>query len=134
MSKQEAQQAKSFIQFTPQIHDSNGRPIGWAKAVTHVDKTKTDGQAIMGLFLNEGVEIELPVGSIILYVIPESSNQNGYEIATIHRLESDGSQTNLSEKELDWDQDFASIRDLVAEAIAKSFPDEKDKVTEKTSR
>ena len=108
----------------------NGRTRGkrqWHKHVTAVDKSKDNGYAFEGEFLNDG-EHDLPVGAIVISKDPNPSRRDPYgAIARCMRVEPDGTLTTTNRQESkswldgqDWNEEFLSFRDHVAEQLAVS--------------
>lgn len=99
----------------PHITASGGRR-GWYKLVTSVDVTKSNGYAFEGDFLKSGVELDLPVGSVIISKDPTGSVKNGGHDGYIYVI--DEAEFGYSEK-FNWDRNFLSFRDEVANYLKK---------------
>lgn len=98
---------------------ASGRRRGWTKLVTSVDKSKTNGYAFEGEFLNEGLH-EVPIGSTLVQKNPEGSVKNGYSVGRVGVVCVDGS-VNWREEEPDWYKEFLLIRDMVCEALGQEL-------------
>jgi len=91
----------------------------WAKTVTHVDITKSNGYAFVGEFIKANELIELPVGTYVLGYEETGSDKNKdiearIYIVTENGLEKTGIET-VTQKH-DW---ALRIRDAAAELINK---------------
>ena len=108
------------IRIRPAIETASGRRTGWIKQVTSVDPNGRNGYAFGGEFLRDGVEVDLPVGSILVRVDPEGSVKNAWQSGHILKLEDDGEMVELADG--DWKDDFLGLRDAATEAMP--WPDE----------
>jgi len=98
----------------------------FAKLVTSVDMSRTNGYAFEGKFLRVGQEIDLPEGSIVLINKSNGSWKYKHNTAYVCRVEAqepDGScdatkQQNLNVlKQFDYVGEFLSLRDYLAELV-----------------
>jgi len=108
------------MRITYQKPTASGRRTGWAKHVTGVDQTKTNGYAFEGEFLDVG-ESDLPLGAIVVEQYPTGSVRNGNPEGRIYRVTDEGL------REIDegyhWREQFLSLRDAVAKALSTTDPD-----------
>jgi hypothetical protein len=95
---------------------ASGSRRGWYKLVTSVDTTKSNGYAFEGDFLKSGVELDLPMGSVIISKNPTGSVKNGGYDGYIYVV--DSTELGYDEK-FDWDRNFLSFRDAVAGYLKK---------------
>ena len=88
---------------------------GWAKIVTGIDTTKTNGYAIEGDFLRYGQQYDLPVGTIILDVYYFGSMKHMHKYAKIYTVQESGLVSVLeNDKVYDYIGSFLSMRDKLA--------------------
>ena len=107
------------IRIRPQIHRASGGRKGWMKVVTKVDPNGRNGYSFDGEFLTDGVEVDLPVGSVIIRVDPEGSVKNGYQLGNVLKLQADGTMESLEYG--DWKSDFLTLRDAAAKALTPAY-------------
>ena len=99
------------------------RRTGWTKLVTSVDKSKSNGYAFEGEWLDDG-EYDLPVGAVVIAKAPGGSRSRPYDIGLCYRVTEDGLvQTNEDagqswEHGHNWRESFLTFRDHVAEQLA----------------
>lgn len=87
----------------------------WAKIVTGVDRSKTNGYAFEGKFLRRGLLAEVPVGSIILiYDVVGTWKHHKPEVDVYQVTETGDLKLVLSDEGWDW---ALSIRDDVADLL-----------------
>ena len=99
------------------------RPIKkfWAKLLTKVDVSKSNGYAFEGEWLRRGERAEVPTGSYILLYDEPGSAKNWYPHVRLLRAEPDGSLSTV----LDYDGDInerswaLAVRDQVAAIMAE---------------
>jgi hypothetical protein len=103
------------IRIRPKIYIASGHRKSWIKHVTACDKTKTNGYAFDGKFLPAGVEVDLPVGAVLVRVDPEGSVKNSYQSGHVLQLRPDGELELLASG--NWRDDFLTLRDAVCYAI-----------------
>ena len=106
------------IRIRPVVETASGRRTGWIKQVTSVDPNGRNGYAFDGEFLRDGVEVDLPVGSILVRVDPEGSVKNAWQSGHILKLQADGEMVELADG--DWKDDFLGLRDAATEAMPRS--------------
>ena len=114
------------IRFRPSAVRSSGRRESWMKHVTGCDASKTNGYAFDGDFLKASREVDLPVGAILIRVDPEGSVKNNWQSGHVFRLQADGELDELTEGNLDWRDDFLTIRDIVFAAISGESEESKE--------
>lgn len=85
----------------------------YAKHVTSVDVTKTNGFALLGEFLREGREQEVPAGAIVLRVYGEGSAKHRVIIADVLSVNDDGTVNKLAS--YDYEREFVSLKNKLAE-------------------
>lgn len=101
---------------------ASGRRKGWAKLITGivdddgVHAVARGAKAFVGDYLNEHVEVDLPVGTLILDVEPSGSVKNGTKVASIRRVEEDPNRPGMGwfprvTEQFDWFSEFLSFRD-----------------------
>lgn len=111
--KMEKTESKTVRMTLPSITASGGRR-GWFKLVTSVDKSKTNRYAFEGEFLKSEVEIDLPIGAVLISKDPTGTLKNGGFDGYIYVVEA--SELCYDEK-MDWGRNFLSFRDKVAEYL-----------------
>ena len=91
----------------------------YAKQVTSVDLTKTNGYALEGNFLKER-EYDFKEGDILLFVEEEGSWKHHSSIGTVMRVEGGEMQ---KKKVFDYFEEFLTLRDYIATLLGeKSNP------------
>jgi hypothetical protein len=106
-----------YVRVTIVNESNSGRRRGWTKWVQSVDKSKRNGFAFAGVFVNES-EIDLPVGAVLVQKNPQGSVKNGWDSAECFTLGSDGKlYRTCRSDEYKWDTHFLSFRDHVAEQV-----------------
>lgn len=115
---------------------TSGNRKSWFKRVTKVDKTKKDGYAFDGEFLPGDKEIELPVGAVIIEKEPGGSVKNSTWTGKIYVVvaEPDEKRCNAHlalKARYDWQSEFLSFRDMVAEYLQQSASCEEEKPANK---
>lgn len=96
---------------------NSGSRKGWSKHVTSVDTTKTNGYALIGDFVPDNTEIELPVGAVIVQKHPEGSVKHSWESGHVYRLGSDGMLYETDGKSYNWHKEFLSFRDQISTSL-----------------
>lgn len=102
---------------------ASGHRLGWSKHVTFVDSTKTNGYAFGGKFLNNG-EYDLPLGAVVVEKAPSGPANRPSDTGYCYRVAPDGPE-RLDEG-LDWDKQFLTFRDLVADALGAGCTEAKE--------
>lgn len=97
----------------------SGNRRGWTKHVTSVDTTKTNGYAFHGPFVNDGQEVELPVGAVVVQQHPEGSVKHGWNSGRCYTLGANGELYETDGKSYNWRNNFLSFRDHVAAQVDK---------------
>jgi hypothetical protein len=101
---------------------TSGNRKSWLKLVTGVDLSKGNGFAFEGDFLKEGIEIEIPVGAIVIEKEPTGSVKNSSHTWNIYRVSpiqiQDVRNPNLEFLEEFKESNFLSFRDYVAGLLA----------------
>jgi len=100
----------------------------YARVITGVDPTKTNGYAFEGEFIPLDTEVELPVGALVMRVGFEGSRKNGVSTARLWRVTPEGLE-ELSPKKgnpetyygAGWNyrRQFITIRDTIAELLGE---------------
>lgn len=113
----------------PKAEDS--RKKNWAKLLTGVDPSKSNGFAFVGDWLRRGERAEVEVGALILLYDEPGSMKNWYPHVRLMRAEADGTLTTV----LDYEGRVAerswalAVRDQIAAILA-----EQSEATEQESR
>jgi hypothetical protein len=94
---------------------TSGHRVGWTKHVIHVDKTKKNGYAFEGEFLEDGTLYDLAPGSVLIQKRPVGSVRDNYWTGQVFRLKADGTFEHLADG--DWYKDHLTLRDAAAEAL-----------------
>jgi hypothetical protein len=68
----------------------DSRKKSWAKTLTGIDVTKTNGYAFAGDWVRRGERAELPVGSLVMLYDEPGSVKNWYPLVRVMRVEEDG--------------------------------------------
>ena len=92
----------------------SGNRQEWAKLVTGVDETKSNGYSLIGRFLTTNIELELPVGSIIVKCVPTGSVKHSGKQGELYKLTEDGLELLYK---ADWKKNFLSFRDEIVKSI-----------------
>jgi hypothetical protein len=115
--------------------NTSGNRNSWFKLVTSVDRSKRDGYAFGGEFIKAGVEIDLPVGSIILEKEPTGSVKNNGNDGNVYKVVAEPDSENNSRNphlELqfyyDWRREFLSLRDKLADLLESNQPSQASEV------
>ena len=103
------------MRFTIKSEHYSGNRKSWYKAVESVDQTKGNGYAFSGGFVSVNQEVEYPEGTIIIECQPTGSVNHGGKMGVIHKVTAEGLE---SLEEYDYNREFLSFRDAVAELIA----------------
>jgi hypothetical protein len=91
----------------------------WARLLTSVDRSKSDGYAFQGEFLALGRKHELEVGSLVLYYGEAGSRNNHCPCVRVQRVEADGGLSTIYQK-MDLGRNWVlDVRDEIAELIAE---------------
>jgi hypothetical protein len=101
------------VRIRPQVKTVSGNRKGWIKKVESVDPSKKDGYAFNGYFLNENAETDEEVGAVLLRVDPEGSQRRNYQTGHVLRVAGDGELIESTPSNLNWRNDFLTIRDSV---------------------
>jgi hypothetical protein len=99
---------------------ASGGRVGWTKTIKSVDKSKTNGYAFDGDFLNEGKQYDLCVGTVIVSKDPFGSARNGGHTGHIGTVEASGIMWD--QKTWDWGSQFLDFRDAVVKALIEAAP------------
>lgn len=99
----------------PSIND--GRFKRWAKILTRVDTSKTDGYAFLGEFVTIDKMIEVEAGTLILFFGREGSMKHNSPYVTLYRIGEDGNKTTLFEKGMLNEAWALEVRDEIAQIV-----------------
>jgi len=99
---------------------ASGRRRGWTKHVTGVDASKSNGYALHGEFLNNGLH-DLPAGAVLVTKNPAGSLSTGYHTGDLGIVQGDGT-VQWEEVASDWQKEFLLLRDAVADALQGGDP------------
>jgi hypothetical protein len=106
---------------------TSGNRKSWLKIVTRVDTSKTNGYAFEGEFLKEGIEIEVPVGAIVIEKEPTGSVKNSSHTWNVYRISpiqiQEVRNPSLEFLEDFKESNFLSFRDYVAGLLAGAQAD-----------
>ena len=100
---------KTTTKITPEYASGNRK--SWWKVITGIDDAQKGGYAFEGDFLNAG-EVELPVDSLLLQVVPCGSVKNATQEGQLYVLQNDGSMKLLVAA--DWRQQSVTLRKAAA--------------------
>jgi hypothetical protein len=94
--------------------------------------TKKDGYVFVGEFLKAGVEIELPVGSVVIEKEPTGSVKNGSYEGNIYLVVAGSNETDENahlelQTYYNWHKEFLTFRDAVNQLIQEQAQKAKDK-------
>jgi len=103
-----------LIQYRPDFKGASGRRTEWQKVVRSINEG-TNGYALTGDFLNNGVLVELPENTVIISVKPKGSVKNGWKEAEILLLKQNGVTESIMKA--DWRKDFILIRNKLNELL-----------------
>ena len=98
-------------------HGSTGMSGGrksWIKHVTEVDGELANGYAFTGQFLDYDTEYDLPIGSVVIDVIPEGSQKIATKSCDIYVVTKNGLKRQSRKSGKDWQGDFLTICDSVS--------------------
>ena len=105
---------------------ASGKRTGWAVAVTGLDRTQKFRKALIGDYLPEGRQIDLPEGQLVIEIVPCGSVKNGYEGVRFYRATGpDLVHITWSDEELwDWRADHLDVLDRIEELLATETHDD----------
>jgi hypothetical protein len=99
----------------------SGRRTGWARTVRDLDRSRVGAKALVGEYLQDEVETELEVGTLVLQVKPIGSVKNGFDGAALYRVSEQGRlepcPCSADGLYWDWRKQWLSIADAVAEEL-----------------
>jgi hypothetical protein len=93
---------------------ASGGRTNWYKIVTGTDSSKSNGYALLGDFVKSGIEVDIPIGAIIVEWIPGGSVNNPTATGYIYRMSADGL---IDVADYDYRTQFLSLRDHVTTLI-----------------
>jgi len=96
---------------------ASGNRKSWSKIVTGIDETKNNGYSVIGDFLKEDTELDLPEGALVVQCIPDGSVKHGGKHARLFKVTADG----LIEVAYcpDWYKFFLSFRDDIKRELGQ---------------
>lgn len=102
---------------------ASGKRTGWAVAVTGLDRTQKYRKALIGDYLPEGQQIELPEGQLVVEIVPCGSVKNGHEGVRFYRATGPDLTriTWAGENDLpNWRADHLDVLDRIEELLTES--------------
>lgn len=111
-----------MVRFRPSVYTNSGGRTGFVRHIVRLDTPSGPDLGWVGPFLKHNQQTELPVGSVVLEVIPRGSVNNGWQQAIVSSLSPNGSFDEISDPDqpLDWVLDRYSVRDAVRDGLDRT--------------
>jgi hypothetical protein len=113
--------AQPMVRVRYRAETASGHRAGWARVVTGVTDTVSGAKSFIGYYLRDGVQVDLPAGTVVLEVFPRGSAKHGWQEARFLRVTAkpDGGDLEVLPGEWDWRDDFLDIRDRARDLLVE---------------